>query len=473
MSAGGALPAEVLLVSTYELGHQPLGLALTAAFLERAGVTSRSLDLSIEALDESAVRGARVIAISVPMHTALRLGVRVVERVLALHPSAEIVCFGHYAPLNESYLRAHGVAHVLGGECEQELVDLVRHRSTRNEATRSLPILERLDFPTPRRADLLPLSRYARLLVDGESRVAGYTEASRGCKHMCRHCPIPPVYGGRFFVIPVETVLEDVRQLVAAGARHVTLGDPDFLNGPRHALAVLHAIHAEHPTLTLDFTAKVEHLLTQREHLAEFARAGVLFVVSAVESVNDRVLAILDKGHTRADVVTLSGLMRDAGVTLRPSLLPFTPWTGIDGYLDLLDFLEHNRMLDAVDPVQLAIRLLLPPGSLLLEHPAMRPHLGALDEAALSWTWRHPDPRVDELAAAVSLAVEQDAAANADAAHTFARIRRLAETAAGRPLTSQPPQLARTPPPRLSESWFCCAEPTRMQMGLLEGGAKI
>jgi len=41
---------------------------------------------------------------------------------------------------------------------------------------------------------------------------------------------------------------------VAAGATHITFGDPDFLNGPGHALKVVRAAHAEFPRLTFDFT---------------------------------------------------------------------------------------------------------------------------------------------------------------------------------------------------------------------------
>src|SRR5439155_500251 len=111
----------------------------------------------------------------------------------------------------------------------------------------------------------------------------------------------------------------DVRQQVAAGAAHVTFGDPDFLNGPRHALAVARALHAEFPALTFDFTAKIEHLLDQRAHLAELAALGALFVVSAAESLDDAVLALLDKGHTRADIQEALAVTRAAGLSLPPT----------------------------------------------------------------------------------------------------------------------------------------------------------
>lgn len=429
----------VLLLSTYELGHQPLHLASPLAFFAAAGVAARALDLSVAPLDEEAVRAASFVAVAVPMHTALRLGAEVGARVKALHPRAHLCYYGLYAPLNRDYLVAHGADSIVGGEYEAALVELARGGATPDVA------LDRLRFVAPARASLPALERYARLETADGARLAGYVEASRGCLHHCRHCPIPPVYHGRFFVVPVEVVVADVSAQVAAGARHVTLGDPDFLNGPKHALAVARAIHAAHPEVTFDVTVKVEHILKHRELFAELGALGCAFVVSAVESLSDRVLAILDKGHTRADVDAALAILDDAGVPLRPTFVAFTPWTTRDEYLALIDWIESRGMIDHVDPVQLALRLLVPPGSLLLDHPEMKPHLGALEPAKLTYAWTHPDPAMDRLQRDVFAAVEKGA--------TFADVRALA--AAPPPQPPAAGKRVRGRPPRLSESWFC------------------
>ena len=259
---------EVLLVSTYELGHQPPGIASPAAFLDRAGFRPASLDLSVEPFHDARVRAARLVAISVPMHTALRLGIDAAARVRAVNPAAVLAFHGTYAPLHAPLLLEAGASAVLGGECEEELVALVRAAERAEALARFVQhgggeaSLVRLDFPVPRRDGMPPPERYARLGGRRRERPAGYVEASRGCLHLCRHCPIPPVYGGRFFVVPVETVLADMEQQVAAGATHVTFGDPDFLNGPgacaRHRRG---SARRRFPELTFDFTAKVEHLV--------------------------------------------------------------------------------------------------------------------------------------------------------------------------------------------------------------------
>ncbi|MGH7277740.1 MAG: CUAEP/CCAEP-tail radical SAM (seleno)protein, partial [Candidatus Rokuibacteriota bacterium] len=416
-------PGAILLVACYELGHQPLAVAWPAAFLEREGYLPAVMDLSVEPFDEAKVRRAQVILVSVPMHTALRLGVGVVRRARALNPGAHIALYGLYASLNADYLLAHGADAVLGGEAEAALVDLVRALQAGDGHTvagvaraghPAGPNLVKLPFPVPSRAQLPPLEKYAHLERDGQRHLVGYVEASRGCRHLCRHCPIPPVYGGRFFVVPRQVVLADVRQAVAAGATHVTFGDPDFLNGPGHALAVARALHAEFPALTFDCTAKVEHLLRDACHLPELARLGCLFVVSAVESLSDTVLAALAKGHTRADVLQAVAAVRAAGITLRPTWVPFTPWTMLGDYRDMLDFIAGERLIDAVDPVQYSIRLLVPPGSLLLASDAMRPYLGGLVAEDFYHRWTHPDPRMERLADEVAALVARDTEAEED-----------------------------------------------------------
>jgi radical SAM superfamily enzyme YgiQ (UPF0313 family) len=259
------------------------------------------------------------------------------------------------------------------------------------------------------------------------------------------------------FVIPVETVLADARQQVARGARHITFGDPDFLNGPGHALAAARALHSEFPSVTFDFTAKIEHLLKHQQLLPELAALGCLFVVSAVESLSDRVLALLDKGHTRADADRALDLCRAAGITLRPSLLAFTPWTTLADYLEMLDWIERRELVDQVEPIHLALRLLVPPGSLLLERPELE--VERFDAERLTYVWTHPDARMDELQRAVLAAVEAGARAGEDAPYTFARVRALARAAAtGRPLVDRAlaaPSGRRRRAPRLTEAWFC------------------
>jgi radical SAM superfamily enzyme YgiQ (UPF0313 family) len=453
---------EILLVSTYELGHQPLALASPLAWLREAGYDAVAVDTSVEPLGEEAIERARLVAISVPMHTATRLGVAIAERVRRLNPGAHICCYGLYALLNAEYLRPRYADSVIGGEFEAPLLDLVRRLEAGegSAADTAAPHLARLPFVVPERGELPELRQYAGLRRGNEIVPAGYVEASRGCLHTCLHCPIPPVYGGRFFVVPREVVLADIRAQVAAGARHITFGDPDFLNGPGHVLRIVRAMHAEWPWLTFDATIKVEHILERRELFSELAALGCAFIVSAVESLSDVVLERLDKGHTRADVVEALDILDAAGIPMRPSLLPFTPWTTLEDYRDLLNFVEERDLIDHFDPVHFSIRLLVPPGSSLLERPDTADWLGPLDEAAFTYRWAHPDDlRLDELQRAVAAAVERAERDGEAPTETFARIKELAWAASGEPLPLPRARggvaVARRPVPGLTESWFC------------------
>lgn len=471
-------PGAILLVSCYELGHQPIGIALPMGFLEQAGYAPASLDIAVEKVNLERIKQARFVGISVPMHTALRLGVRVAELVRETNPSCHICFYGLYASLNAEYLLNHVADSVIGGEYEAPLVQVMEALERGDSLTKVEgvshggkivgPHLKRLPFAVPSRNGLPALERYAHLEHDGGQRVVGYVEASRGCLHHCLHCPIVPVYEGRFFIVPAEVVLEDIRRQVRAGATHITFGDPDFLNGPGHSLSIVRAMRAGFPRVTFDFTAKIEHILKHRLIFSELGLLGCLFVISAVESFSDLVLAKLEKGHTRADVFATLEIVRQAGITLRASLVPFTPWATLDDYLELFDIAESHDLVDATDPVQYTIRLLIPPGSALLARSDVRRFLGPLDQAGFQYQWTHPDPRMDKLHREVSAAVEAAATTSEDPVTTFDRLRAIAYRFADRqpaaPTASRTPSRDRHRPPRLTEPWFCCAEPTERQL---------
>ena len=450
----------VLLVSCYELGHQPLGVAWPSAFLRRAGFDPLCCDVSVGPLSRSDLRRAAVVVVAVPMHTALQLGVRVARSVREENPGARVVFSGLYAVLNAPALVDAGAVACLGGESEGELVALLESWERGEEPVAIDPKVRRArqEFPVPDRSTLPGLDKYAgfeSVNEDGHVKVVttGTVEASRGCRHLCTHCPIPPVYGGRFVAVPTEVVLADIEQQVAAGAGHITFADPDFLNGPAHAVRVSRGLADRFPGVTFDFTAKVEHLVERGDVLPELVECGAAFVISAVEALADPVLEILEKGHTRDDVLVALERCREVGLPVRPTWVPFTPWTTRDDYREILEFVVDQRLVGHVDPVQFAIRLLVPPGSLLEEHPDFVPHRGELDAGAWSWRWKHPDPEMDALHGQVAEVVEAAACGDQKVGETFSRIAGLAG------LTLTPEQSAATidrrPVPRLTEDWFC------------------
>ena len=428
------------LVSTYDLGRQPFGVASAAAWLREAGHEVTQVDTSRARLEVGAVSGAGIVAFHLPMHTATRLALALIPRVRQAAPSSTLVAFG--------------LDHVLGVEAEADLLALVSAMDAGQPPPPPSASLPRLAFRVPDREGLPAPERYARLrLPNGARRVAGSTEASRGCKHWCRHCPIVPVYRGQFRILPVDVVLADIAQQVERGVTHVTFGDPDFLNGPRHAMAVAEQLASRFGGLTYDVTIKVEHLVRHADLLPRLRATGCVLVTSAFESFDDEVLDRLQKGHTAEDARRAVRLCREAGLDLAPTFVAFTPWTSVEGYGAFLHELAALDLVSQVAPIQLALRLLLPAGSALLDLDEMQALAGPVDATRLVHPWRHDSPEVDALQHDVEHLVA--ARAGAPRHEVFATVADLAALYGAGPALPPADVPARVEVPYLDELWYC------------------
>jgi radical SAM superfamily enzyme YgiQ (UPF0313 family) len=456
---------KVVLISTYELGRQPFGLASPTAWLQEAGATVTCLDLSVSTLEAQPIREADLIAFYLPMHTATRMAVKALSKVKALNPKAHLCFYGLYAPINAAYLKKMGANTILGGEFEEGLVELVdriekaNSYPAENEQTTCNVSLGKQRFVIPERGGLPPLTHYAHLrLGDGTQRVVGYTEASRGCKHLCRHCPVVPIYQGQFRIVQKEIVLADIKKQVEAGAQHITFGDPDFFNGIRHALDIVASLHREYPGLSYDVTIKIEHLLKHSQHLKTLRDTGCLFVTSAVESIDDTVLQLFNKGHSRSDFLRVVRLFNEIELPLSPTFVTFTPWTTWEGYRELLMLLTELDLIDNVSPIQLAIRLLIPAGSKLLELPKVRQVIGDFDETSLSYRWSHIDPRLDQLCNNIRKLVKNSETNGQSRREIFSAVWNMASPQVclqDKPISPFPLTASRATIPYLNEPWYC------------------
>jgi len=443
----------VLLISTYELGRQPVHVASPAAAIAAAGHDVRAVDLSVQDWDEQLIDWADAVAISTPMHTATRLAVDAARRIRGQRPDLRVASYGLYAAMAANADGTMVFDRAIVGEYEAALVEWLAGEPS--EAPISVH-LGRGGFRPPNRSILPPLELYARLMVGGETRLAGAVEASHGCLHMCRHCPIPAVYDGAFRVVDVETVLSDIDRLVADGARHITFGDPDSLNSPAHSLRIIRRMHDRHPDLTFDCTVKVEHILKHRDIWGDFAQAGCLFVVSAFESMNNDVLLLLNKNHTAEDGAEALHILRDAGIDIRPSWLPFTPWSTREDIDAMFRFISAHDLVESTDPVQMGIRLLIPEGSLILDIDGIGRYVGEYDTDSLSYVWSADDPAMDRLAIMLMSIAEDAAASDAKSGETF--VAQWLAVVDGTDFDvpddaiDQGATLGR---PQLTESWFC------------------
>ena len=458
----------IVLISPYDLGRQPFALAEPAALFRSADFEVECLDLSQQKLTGDILEPASVVFLYLSMLTATRIAVEAMPRIQQMAPRARIAVFGWYAPVNENFLRQLGADAVFGGESETDMLRYAESISAADDhpaRQQKVVTLKRIDFMVPDRHSLPALEKYSQLIFpDGHRRIMGFTETTRGCKHLCRHCPVVPVYNGRFYAIPVDIVLADIRQQLAQGAQHISFGDPDFLNGPLHAKRVIETMHEEFPSLTYDAVIKIEHLIKYPDFLPFLRDTGCILVTTAVESVDDTILEYLEKGHSAAEFEQVVSLMKQHDIALAPTFIPFTPWTTVSNYIDLLNKIAELKLIISVNPVQLSLRLLIPNGSRILELPKEETCVTDFNPASLGYTWVHKNPDVDALQVNIRNWTEQAESEGLSRLDIFNGIRRIALKAAGRNDKDVTEEQCGEPVPTHSESWYCCAEPTEQQL---------
>ncbi|HIC44789.1 MAG TPA: radical SAM protein, partial [Sulfurimonas sp.] len=112
----------VLLISTYDLGHQPFALASLYAHLSADGANVICNDVSIEPLNSNAVKTSALIGIHLAMHTATQLALDILPKLRYLNPNAQFCFFGLYAPMTAKLFENEKNMTFIGGEFETGLV---------------------------------------------------------------------------------------------------------------------------------------------------------------------------------------------------------------------------------------------------------------------------------------------------------------------------------------------------------------
>ncbi len=469
-------PMKVLVISSYELGRQPQSVAEVQNLVESLGHRVSVLDLSLpDDMDRQlhqasndllwpegsyadltkAFADTDLFLLSTPMLTAATMAKRLVKAISKANPAAKIAAFGLYSDIVLTDSIPHIDAAMTG-----EYLPLIEewlaaglpsnHRATSNRPSRhsTNTVIERTSLP--------PISAYPGIVVDGVHKLVGHVESTRGCRHSCLHCPVPTAYHGRIQINPVDTILTDIRGLLDQGATHITFGDPDFLNAPIHASKIIEGLDAlSSEDISFDATIKVEHILKYPSLIEKMAASGCSMITSAVESLNDEVLSRLDKGHTAEQAYEATEIVQKLGITLHPSFLPFTPWTTNRDLADIVDYCYHFGLEEVVEPVQFGIRLLLPPGSLLLSSENRDFEILDYDPTTMGYRWQHSDRRIDELAIKVASLAEEATYAKQSNLETLHAIRHIAYQF----IDKVPPAITRgttiQSSTKLAEPWFC------------------
>lgn len=477
-----------LLISSYDLGRQPQAAAELAGLLSTRGHTLAIIDLSLTShiqaqlvsachhfkLDPAAtddpwlslLQGCDGIVVFVSMLTSATLARQLLENFNEIVGLRSRIAFtGLYASSLNDLLENcdFGETYVHNGRQSNDLIGWLEgsEQPTLGDAN------TKEGSYRPKR-DLLPrLELYKTITIGSQTKITGSLDTTVGCRHRCRHCPIPSIFDGRIQVHSLESIMDDIDNLVSAGAKHLSFGDPDFLNAPVHARKVIAELHRRHPTVTFDATVKVEHIIRHQDLWSEMADAGCLYVTSAIESFSPHVLRILDKGHTPSDPQRAANILDRHGIGLHPTFVPFTPWTTEQDIFDILTFLIQNDLTSVVEPVQLGIRLLIPPNSLLLEVPEVTAVLQGFDATRHTYHWFNEDARLDRLANLIGEITSRGAERGAAYSDTIDEVIEAAEDVLERKFVRPPVQVRTALSVVSSEPWFCCSEPTDNQRGAL------
>jgi hypothetical protein len=123
----------------------------------------------------------------------------------------------------------------------------------------------------------------------------------------------------------------------------------------------------------------------------------------------------------------------------------------MESYREFLRTLAALDLTTQIAPIQLAIRLLIPEGSLLLELPEIRQMVGLFDARALYYPWHNPDRALDALCARIQEAIKREEKRRTPRAEIFRQIWDLAQTGEFPDI----PLASRATIPYLTEPWYC------------------
>ena len=397
-------------------------------------------------------------------------GRRVAAHVRRANPRAHLCIFGMYATLNRALLAGEADS-VLGPDCELQLVELAAVAGERGPPCRVAPRPPgRQPALVPDRGALPALGKYARLAIAGEQRIAGHVEATRGCKHLCRHCPIPPVYEGRFYRGAGGRRAGGCARADRRGRAPHRLRRSRFPQ--RSAARAARSRRRCTPStrrVTFSFTAKVEHIVAQQRADPRAGGGG-----RAVRRQRRRI-AVRPRPRRAGEGPPRGRRAARAGDRARRRPVAAADVRRVHALDDAgrlsgpLPVHPRPRAGGGGRPGAASLRLLVPPGSPLLRRPTSRRFWAARRGGAQlpvdAPRSAHGPPRGRGRGAGRG----GRAATASRRRPPSRRIHRLAATAAGLP-DEAPAQnriglRPRREPPHLTESWFCCAQPTRRQLG--------
>ena len=436
---------KILLTSFYDLGKQPKIIAEIVDRYNSAEIDFDFFDFSVEDQNKD-LENYDVLGIYAPMHTATILSIEYIKDKILPN---KMFTFGLYGSVLEDFNSS--IRYIKDIESDELALFLEINDDHQFSLKNNIP--NRQIFPD--------ISNYAHLVDGSNNIIAGSVETTYGCKHSCTHCPVPISFNGTFKTYSLEKIISDVENQVNQGAKHISFNDPDFFNGPIHALKILESLNKKFPTITYDSTIKVEHIIKYKKYFKELSSLNMVFVISAFETTNDLVLSILEKNHTSNDLNTSIEISQDFGIDVRPTWMPFSPWTELNDLSNIVNLIEKYKLRETVDPIQLTIKLLIPKHSLIIKKPEINKYLGNYEKNSLSFKWEYENNDVEKLQSSLFDFILHNS--ELDEHKQYLGMVNIIEKFTDTELLKNSTYDFKNVP-KLSETWFCCAEPSKIQL---------
>ncbi len=258
---------------------------------------------------------------------ATRQARQAIRRLGREHPEAKIVVTGCAAQIEpESFARMDEVALVMGNHEKMQPASWEK-LATSNSFGKKFGIAD-FGIETTEKvlvADIMAVRETAVHMLDAfENHTRAFVQVQNGCDHRCTFCIIP--FGrGNSRSAPMGSVVEQVRQLAAHGAKEVVLTGVDMTSygkdlpgAPTLGLLVQAILRhvPELPRLRLSSLDAVEVDEALREAIASEKRLMPHLHLS-LQAGDDLILKRMKRRHSRDDAISFCTEMRG----LRPDLV--------------------------------------------------------------------------------------------------------------------------------------------------------
>ncbi|WP_148593839.1 30S ribosomal protein S12 methylthiotransferase RimO [Aquisphaera giovannonii] len=178
-----------------------------------------------------------------------------------------------------------------------------------------------------------------------------YLKVSEGCDRLCTFCAIPYMRG-KHVTKPIEQVVAEARELVADGVRELilvaqdmTYYGVDLYGRPRLAELLKELDQVEELDWIRILYNYPNYFTEELYEVLGSARRIIPYLDMPLQHINDRMLRMMNRRHTRAETESIIARLRATmpGLVLRTTLIVGFPGETESEFRELLDFVEATR----------------------------------------------------------------------------------------------------------------------------------